>query len=94
MSNFNQGGSPLHPGELIRNELEYRQIPPAHIAEELGVPLPSLLKVLDGKKPITENLAYWIEERLYISSAQLLRMQEDYNRQVGPAVESPFPFDK
>lgn len=73
---------PTHPGELIRDELEERNMTQVKLAERIGVS-PSLLnKVVNGKRGINTELALLLEAALGISADMWLKLQADYNMQV------------
>jgi addiction module HigA family antidote len=73
---------PTHPGELIRDELEERNMTQVKLAERIGVS-PSLLnEVVNGKRGINTELALLLEAALGISADMWLKLQADYNMQV------------
>lgn len=73
---------PTHPGELIRDELEERNMTQVKLAEQIGVS-PSLLnEVVNGKRGINTELALLLEAALGISADMWLKLQADYNMQV------------
>ncbi len=73
---------PVHPGELLKDELNYRHLSQKSVAEQLGLPYTAFNEVLNGKRPVTTDFAMIMEAALGVSSALLLRMQTDYNLQV------------
>ena len=75
--------SPVHPGELIKDELECRQLSQKLVAERLGLPYTAFNEVLNGKRPVTTDLALVLEAALGIPAYILVGMQSDYNLQVG-----------
>lgn len=73
---------PTHPGELIKDELEERNLTQAKLAESIGVK-PSLLnEIIKGKRGINTEMALMLEAALNIPAALLLNLQNDYNMQV------------
>lgn len=73
---------PTHPGELIRDELEARNLTQAKLAESIGVS-PSLLnEVIRGKRGVNTEMALLIEAALNVPADLLLALQNDYNMQV------------
>lgn len=73
---------PTHPGELIKDELESRNITQAKLAESISVS-PSLInEVIKGKRSVNTELALLIEAALNIPADLLLNLQSDYNMQV------------
>ena len=73
---------PTHPGELIKDELEVRQLTQAKLAESIGVK-PSLLnEIIKGKRGVNTEMALLIEAALDIPADLLLNLQSEYNMQV------------
>lgn len=73
---------PTHPGELIKDELEERNLTQAKLAESIGVK-PSLLnEIIKGKRGINTEMALMLEVALNIPADLLLNLQNDYNMQV------------
>ncbi len=73
---------PTHPGELIRDELEERNLTQAKLAEQIGVS-PSLLnEVINGKRGVNTELALLLEAALGISADMWIKLQADYNMQI------------
>lgn len=68
-----------HPGEVIKDEIEYRGISQRRLAKEIGVSYSQLNEVLNGKRPVNTELALLIEAALDIPSAPLLTMQTRYD---------------
>lgn len=73
---------PIHPGELIKDELEYRGISQKSLAAEIGVPASVLNAVLNGKRAITTEYALLLEAALGINADIWLKMQSEYNKQI------------
>lgn len=73
---------PTHPGELIRDELEERNLTQAKLAEQIGVS-PSLLnEVINGKRGVNTELALLLDAALGISADIWIKLQADYNMQI------------
>ena len=73
---------PTHPGELLKDELEYRGISQKKFAEQIGIPYKNLNDMLNCRRPITANTARLIEAALVISAHICTSMQMDYNIQI------------
>lgn len=69
----------IHPGEMLRDELEYRGITQKAFAQELGIPASVLNAVLNGKRQISTEYAMLIEAALGIDASIWLKLQADYN---------------
>ena len=73
---------PTHPGELIRDELEARNLSQAKLANQIGVS-PSLLnEVINGKRAVNTELALLLEAAFGIEAELFLKLQSEYNMQV------------
>lgn len=70
-----------HPGEIIKDELEFRQISQRQFAKEIGVSYSLLNEMLNKKRQLTPEMALLIEAVLGVNAAPLLRIQMDYNLQ-------------
>ena len=73
---------PVHPGELLKDELEYRNLSQKAVAEQLGLPYTAFNEILNGKRPVTTDFALFMEAALGIPAYILVGMQTDYNLQV------------
>ena len=72
---------PSHPGELVKDEIEYRGISQRKLAAQMGVAYSVLNEVLNGKRPVTTEYALLFEAVLGIDAEPLVGMQADYNMQ-------------
>lgn len=79
---------PTHPGELLKDELEYRGISQKKFAEQTGIPYKNLNDILNCRRPITANTALVIEAALGISANIFTSMQMDYNMQIAKSDKS------
>ncbi|MDR0814537.1 MAG: HigA family addiction module antidote protein [Bacteroidales bacterium] len=73
---------PIHPGEIIKDEIEYRGISQRKLATQMGVSYTLLNEVLNGKRSVNTELAMLVEAALDIDAGVFIRMQADYNMQV------------
>lgn len=73
---------PIHPGEMIRDEIEYRGISQKALANEIGIPASILNEVLNGKRAVNTEYALLLEAALGIEADLWLRLQADYNKQM------------
>ena len=79
---------PTHPGELLLEELECRNISQARFSEKIGVK-PSLLnEIIKGKRGINTEMALLLEAALGISAKFWINLQNDYNLQKAHSNES------
>lgn len=86
--NFEQGHMdkytcqrPIHPGELLKEELECREMPQTKLAAQMGISYKMLNDLLNCRRPLTTPTAMLFEAALGISAGLLMRMQLDYNMQ-------------
>lgn len=70
---------PTHPGNVLKDEIEYRGISQRKLAAEMGVPYTQLNEVLNGKRPVNTEFALLIEAALDLPAEPLLKMQARYN---------------
>jgi len=82
MSNLGYGFCPTHPGELLKEEIEYRKISQCSLAKQMGVPYTALNDILNERRPLTANTAILFEAALGINADLLMRIQLKYNMQI------------
>lgn len=70
---------PTHPGEVLKDEIEYRGISQRRLAEEMGIAYSALNEILNARRPITEKTALLFEAALGVNAEPLLKMQMRYN---------------
>jgi addiction module HigA family antidote len=80
-ANNTQPFFPVHPGEIIKDELEYRGVSQRKLAKEIGVSYSQFNEVLNAKRPLSSELALLLEAALGIDAQPLLSIQLDYNLQ-------------
>ena len=68
-----------HPGEVIKDELEFRGISQRRLVTEIGVPASQLNEVLNAKRPLSAEMALLIGQALDLDAAPLLSLQMKYN---------------
>ncbi|MDX2289794.1 MAG: HigA family addiction module antitoxin [Hyphomicrobiaceae bacterium] len=71
--------SPVHPGRLIKNELDELGIPVAAAAEALGITRHYLHNVINGKSGVSPDMAVRLELGLGSTADTWLRMQAAYD---------------
>ena len=70
---------PTHPGEVLKDEIEYRGISQRKLAEEMGIAYSALNEILNAHRPVTEKTALLFEAALGVNAEPLLKMQMRYN---------------
>lgn len=73
---------PTHPGEIVKDEIEYRKISQRSLAEKIGMSPTVLNEILNARRPLTTNTALMIEAALDIPADSLMRIQLKYNMHV------------
>jgi addiction module HigA family antidote len=73
---------PTHPGELLKEEIEYRELSQSSLAKRMGISSATLNDILNERRPLTANTAMLFEAALGISADLLMRMQLKYNMQI------------
>lgn len=72
--------SPTHPGEVLRDELMARDLLPDDFAVALDDLGPQVTSVLEGRAPITADLAWALESAVEGISARFwMGLQADYD---------------
>ena len=77
-----QSFRPYHPGELLKEELECREIKQKEFAKKIGFSYTMFNEVLNAKRPVSIELALLMEAALGINADLLVKMQTDYNMQI------------
>ena len=70
---------PTHPGELLKEEIEYRGISQKQLAADMGVSYTVLNDIVNCKRPVNTKFALLCEKALGIPAYMLLRLQTDYD---------------
>ena len=70
---------PTHPGEVLKDELEFRGISQRGFAKQLGISYSAFNEVLNAKRALNPELAMMMEAALGVDAAPLLAMQNEYD---------------
>ncbi|MCR5456078.1 MAG: HigA family addiction module antidote protein [Bacteroidales bacterium] len=81
MSNLGYGFYTTHPGEIIRDEIEYRNIKPESLALYMGMSKEAFYDILNARKPLTAEIALMLEAVLDVPADSLMQLQLKYNMQ-------------
>lgn len=71
-------GSAMHPGELLRDELETRSMKHLELAKKLGIAKNVMSEIINGKRNLTPVLAVRLEEALGIKAEFWMKYQVSY----------------
>lgn len=67
-----------HPGEIIKDELEAREMSQAELASLIGMEKTQLNEVIKGKRNITADMAILLEKALSIDADYWMTAQKNY----------------
>lgn len=70
---------PTHPGEILKDEIEYRGISQRKLAAQMGMQYSVLNEILNAHRPLTEKTALLFEAALNVDAEPLMRLQLKYN---------------
>lgn len=82
MGNLKYQYIPTHPGEVLKEEIEYRGLSQKELARQMGLSYTMLNEILNAKRPVTETIALCFEAALGIEAEMLVNMQSRYNMQL------------
>jgi addiction module HigA family antidote len=82
MKNIKFGFKPTHPGEVIKDEIEYRKLSQSYLAKQMGISYKILNDILNERRPITIQTAMMFEAALNIPAYSLIQLQTKYNIQI------------
>ena len=84
-----QPSTPIHPGEILKDELEARGLSQRKFAQTIGVSYSVFNEVVNGKRPITTEYALKIEAATGINAEFWRGMQSDYDMQTARHASCP-----
>lgn len=76
-----QPSAPIHPGEILKDELKARHVSQRQFADIIGVSYSVLNEVVNGKRPLTTEYALKIEAATGIPAYIWVNMQAQYSMQ-------------
>ncbi len=79
MANLKLGYSATHPGEVLKDEIEYRNLSQRQLAAQMGISYRMLNDILNGRRSVSTSLALMFEAALDVPSDSLMRLQMKYN---------------
>ena len=82
MENSKFGFTPTHPGEVLKDEIEYRKISQSRLAKQMGISYNVLNDILNERRPVTIATAMMFEAALDVPADSLMRLQLKYNMQI------------
>lgn len=82
MAEMKFGFYATHPGEVLKDEIEYRNISQRKLASEIGMSHTALNEILNARRAVTTTTAYLFEAALGVPADSLLRIQLKYDMQM------------
>lgn len=82
MTNPVQSFFPVHPGAVVKDEIEARGVSQKQLAALMEVPYTMLNEILNGKRSISTEMAILFEAALEINAEMLIDMQSRYSMRV------------
>ena len=76
------GFTPTHPGEVLKDEIEYRKLSQSALAKQMGMSYKILNDILNQRRPVTTTTAMMFEAALGIPAYSLINIQTEYNLQI------------
>jgi addiction module HigA family antidote len=73
---------PTHPGSILKEEIEYRELNLSQLAAQLEISDIELIEILDEKRPVTTHYAKRFEDVLELNAQLLRNMQARYDIEV------------
>ena len=88
---------PIHPGEILAEELEEIGMKPLELAQRIQVPNNRIYQIIDGKRSITADTALRLGKFFNISPEFWLNLQKAYEldvarQQIGKRLETIQPY--
>lgn len=68
----------IHPGEVLKRELKARDIRQKEMAEKIGMKAPHFSELINGKRPLSIDVAERISRELGLPAESLMNMQVNY----------------
>ena len=89
--------TPIHPGEILSDELQELGLSAKRLAENLSVPPNRLYQILAGKRSLTADTALRLSRYFGMSAAFWMNLQSAYEldlarQQNGEAIDIPSPL--
>ena len=69
----------IHPGEIIKDELDAREMKQKELASFMGMPTSVLNDIIKGRRAITPEVAVLLQEILSIDASYWLSVQNQYD---------------
>jgi len=70
---------PVHPGEVLKDEIEYRKISQSQLAKQMGISYKILNDILNERRSLSVTTAMLFEAALNLPADSLMRIQLKFN---------------
>lgn len=74
--------TPIHPGEILADELNVLNIDSTQLSLKSGIPQEIIDDILDGKKDISPGIAEGLAKAFDTSAGMWIKLQDLYNTDV------------
>lgn len=81
MATLGYGYYPVHPGEVLKEEMESRHISQREFARQVNISYTVLNELLNGKRSLSPTTALMFEAALDIPADALMNIQTKYTMQ-------------
>lgn len=83
---------PVHPGEILADELTELNVSPTELARQIGVPANRITQIVKGQRGVTGDTAVRLGHWFCMSPEFWMNLQSDYeiklaSRQLGQSLE-------
>ena len=92
IANNLQPSRPIHPGEIIKDEIVYQGISQKKLSEETGISYTIISEIIHGKRQVSVEYAMLFDAFLNLDADMLIKMQMDYNKEM--AMKNPTLMDR
>src|SRR5690554_5279733 len=80
--------APTHPGEILKEEIEFRGLSQRGLAKMIGASHMVFNEIRNEKPPLTVEIAVLVEAAVGVDAEPLIGMQTRYNIQVAKSNET------
>ncbi|MBQ0057205.1 MAG: HigA family addiction module antidote protein [Bacteroidales bacterium] len=73
---------PTHPGEIIKDEIDYLRISQKELSEKTGISYTIINEIIHSKRQVSVEYAMLLEAALNLDADMLINMQHNYNKEM------------
>lgn len=73
---------PIHPGEIIKDEIEFLNISQKQLSDKTGISYTIINEIIHGKRQVSVEYALLIDAAINLDADMLIKTQIDYNKDV------------